>query len=182
MVLPALALLFLLSAIAVGFPTAICVYLLGTRALKLKPDLGMLNSLAKYVPFFLGLYLAVKIVDMLIRESYVHLTEGSPQSASFIIEVLFGLVIPLAMIVSGRVRRSPRWLGLACLMIMLGIILNRANVYLIGYRPPFTDKVYHPSLTEWAVTIGCVAAILFLWRAAAIFLPIISPRPKLETA
>ena len=179
---PILALLFLLSAIAVGFPTAIFVYLLGSWAFKLKPDAGMLNSLAKYVPFFLGLYLSARIADMLIRRSYVHLTEGSAQSVSFVIEILFGLVVPLVMIVSGPVRRSPPWLRLACLMNMLGVILNRANVYQIGYRPPFTEKVYYPSLTEWAVTIGSVAAIFFLWRAGAIFLPIVSQPAKLKTA
>lgn len=179
---PILALLFLLSAIAVGFPTAIFVYLLGTWGLKLKPDMAMLASLARYVPFFLGLYLAVKVTDMLIRQSYPLLAEGSVQSLSFIIEMLAGLVAPLVMIMFGRVRKSPRWLGLTCLLIMLGVILNRANVYLIGYHPPFTDKRYFPSLTEWWVTIGSVAAILFLWRAATIYLPIVSYPRRLRTA
>ena len=179
---PALALLFLLSAIAVGVPTAIFVHLLSSRALNLEVNRDLLNSLGKYIPFFLGLYLSAKMADMVIRESYVHLANLSFQTVSFVIEVALGVVVPLVMLLITRVRRSPRWLGLACLMIMCGVILNRTNVYLIGYKPPLTDKVYFPSLTEWAVTIGSIAAILFIWRAAAIFLPIVSQRSRLESA
>jgi Ni/Fe-hydrogenase subunit HybB-like protein len=67
---------------------------------------------------------------------------------------------------------------------MGGIILNRTNVYLVGYRPPFTDHVYFPSVTEWAVTIGSVAAMIFIWRTAAILLPIVSHsrEPEAELA
>ena len=176
---PILSLLFLLSAIAVGFPMVIAVSICGSWALKLKPDMRALGSLAKYVPFLLSIYLAFKIGDMLIRRSWVHI-DGSRESTAFIIEMAFGLMIPLVMVVSHRVRSSPRWLCIASLLVMLGVILNRANVYWIGYQPPYTDKLYFPSLTEWGFTIGAVAAMFFCWRVIVTYFPVITEPGRAE--
>ncbi len=174
---PVLSLMFLVSAIAVGFPTAITVSVFSSWAMKLKPDMRMLGGLAKFVPFFLGIYVALKIGDMLIRGSYVHLTDGSLQSFAFMVEMIL-LIIPLAMVLAERVRNSPRLLGLATGLIMLGVVLNRTNVYWIGYQPPRTDKMYFPSFVEWAVTIGALAALIVLWRVIATFFPVISHEPS----
>jgi len=169
-----LALLFLLSAIVVGFPVAIVVSIYGSWALRLRPDMRMLGNLAKYVPFFLSIYLGFKIGDMLIRRSYVYLNEGSIQSTMFVVEMVLGLVIPLIMMVFHSVRKSPRWLCVASVLVMCGVIVNRANVYLIGYQPPYTTKVYVPSITEWGLTLGTVAGMLLCWRVIVTYLPVVS--------
>ena len=179
---PILALLFLISAIVTGFPMVIFACLCGSWALKLKPPMNVLSSLAKYIPFFLMIYLAFKVGDMLLRHSYVYLTEASRQNAAFIIEMVFGLVIPLIMTLSRRVRNSPRWLCVASLLVMFGVVLNRTNVYWIGYQPAYTSKVYFPSLTEWGVTLGAVAALFVLWRAIATYFPVITPLGKARLA
>lgn len=170
---PVLALLFLMSAITVGFPMVIFVSICGAWSLRLKPQMHVLGGLAKYVPVFLSVYLAFKVGDMLIRQSYIRLDLGSTQGISFTIEMVAGLVIPTLMLLSSRVRSSPRWLAAACFLAMLGIILNRANVYWIGYHPPSADALYFPSLAEWGLTIGLVAGLAFLWRAMVIYFPVI---------
>ena len=179
---PILSLLFLMSAIVSGFPVVIFVCLCGWWALKLKPPMEILARLAKCVPVLLSIYLAFKVGDLLIRRAYVHLVPESLQGGAFILEMVVGLLIPMIMLLSRRVRHSPFWLGVACFLVMLGVILNRANVYLIGYRPPYTDKVYHPSLAEWGSTIGLIAGLIFLWRAIAIYFPVITPPAKPRTA
>jgi len=179
---PILALLFLMSAITVGFPMVIFVSICGSWSLRLKPQMQVLGGLAKYVPVFLSVYLAFKVGDMLIRRSYIHLDLGSTQGITFTIEMVAGLVIPILMLLSSRVRSSPRWLATACFLAMLGIILNRANVYWVGYRPPFADTVYFPSLVEWGLTIGLVAGLAFLWRAIAIYFPVVPIPVRVKTA
>jgi Ni/Fe-hydrogenase subunit HybB-like protein len=179
---PVLSLMFLVSAIAVGFPTAIFVSLVSSWALKRKADMAMLSKLAMYVPMLVAVYLALKVGDMVIRESYVYLWAGTRDSLFFLIEVLLGLLLPLAMLIRPRVRHSPRWLGSACALVMFGIVLNRANVYIIGYHPPYTDKMYYPSLTEWMVTIGAVAALIFIWRAIATYFPVLGPEQRKQHA
>jgi Ni/Fe-hydrogenase subunit HybB-like protein len=179
---PILAWLFLLSAITVGFPTVILASIGGAWALKLHPPMRVLGSLAKCIPVLTGAYLAFKVGDMLIRRSYVHLDPGSRQGSMFLVEMVVGLMIPMVMLVFRRVRGSPRWLAVACFLVMLGVILNRANVYWIGYRPPFTDTVYTPSLVEWGLTIGLVAGLILVWRAIAIYFPVITLSGRVRTA
>jgi Ni/Fe-hydrogenase subunit HybB-like protein len=171
---PICSLLFLLSAFMVGFPMVIFESMYACWSFKLKPEMEILSPLSKYVLFFTGLYLAVKVTDMLIRGSYVLLAEGSLQSYSFIVEMVFGVVAPFFMLLSARVRNTPRLLFIAALLVVLGVVLNRVNVFLIGYQPPYVTVPYFPSIFEIAVTVGLVATLMLIYRAVATFFPVIS--------
>ncbi len=168
------SLLFLLSAFMVGFPMVIFESIFVSWSFKLKPEMEILSPLAKYVVFFTGLYLAFKIGDMLVRESYVLLVEGSVQSVCFIIEMVFGLIVPFVMLLSDRVRATPRLLFTASLLIVLGVAFNRINVFLIAYQPPYTVKSYFPSIGEIAVTVGLIATLMLVYRLIVTYLPVIS--------
>jgi len=168
---PILSVLFLLSALAVGLPTVIFVCICATRAFGLKPPMRQLAGLGKYVPLLLSVYLAVKVGDALIRQSYVYWFDGSLESVSFVLEVVVGLLVPLLMLLSKRVRSSVNGLATACLLVMLGIVLNRTNVYWLGFQPVNAPHEYFPSIVEWVFTIGVVAMLVVVWRwAALIFL------------
>ena len=171
---PILSLLFLLSAIAVGFPMVIFESVYAAWALKLKPELELLRSLAKFVPVLLGMYIAFKVGDLLIRESHVHLADGSTQSLMFLIEVVFGLITPFVLFLSARVRRSARWLFIASLLIVLGVALNRVNVFLTAYQPPYVVKTYFPSIGEFIVTAGLISTLILLYRLAVTYFPVIT--------
>lgn len=171
---PILALLFLVSAVAAGLPTVMLVAIWSSWSLRMKPPMRVLSRLARYVPLLLSFYLALKIGDLLIRRSYVELTEINIFSVSFTTELVAGLVIPIAMTLSARVRESARWLAVAAALVMFGVVLNRANVYWIGYRPPYADTLYVPSLTEWMVTVGVLAMALVVWRIIVIHLPVLA--------
>ena len=179
---PILSIMFLTSAIAVGFPTVLFACLYASWAFKFKPDMKTLGSLARFVPILLAVYIAFKAGDMLIRGSYVYLNEISLQTASFAVEIVAGLFIPFAMFLSPRVRQSPRRLALASGLVMMGVVLNRVNVYWIGYHPARADYRYFPSITEWAVTIGSLAMLLLVWRILATYLPILTVQPKAKLA
>ncbi len=168
------SLLFLLSAFMVGFPMVIFESMYAAWSFKLRPEMEILAPLAKYIVFFTGLYLAVKIADMLIRGSYVYLGEGSVQSYCFIIEMVFGLGVPFVMLIFQRVRETPRLLFIAALLIVLGVVFNRVNVFLVGYQPPFAVKSYFPSLFEIAVTVGLMSTLMLVYRAFSTFFPVIS--------
>ncbi len=172
-------LLFLLSAIAVGFPMVIWESLVAAWSLKLKPEMEVLGPLGRFVPFTLGLYLTAKLADMVWRGTYTYLGEGSLQSTCWLIEMAAGVVIPLVMFASGRVRRSPRLLLVAASLVVLGVVFNRVNVFLIGYHPPYATRAYFPSVGEFAVTIGLFAALMLCYRMIVTYLPVIS-QPKVE--
>ncbi len=171
---PICSLLFLLSAFMVGFPMVIFESMYTAWCFKIKPEMEILSPLSKYTLFFTGLYLAVKVTDMLIRGSYVYLTEGSIQSYAFTVEMLFGVAVPFFMLLSPKIRNTPRLLFIAALLIVLGVVMNRVNVFLIGYQPPYATVSYIPSIFEVAVTIGLGATLMLVYRAIVTFLPVIS--------
>ena len=179
---PILTILFLLSAMAVGFPMVIFEGLYSSWALKLKPEMHILSPLAKYIPFFLGLYMCFKIGDLVIRGSYVYLVEGSTQSLMFMIEMVFGVMVPFVLLLSPRVRANPRWLFVACLMVVLGVALNRINVFLVAFQPLYPVKSYFPAIGEFAVTIGLVSLLMFIYRAIVTYFPVITHPGRVRTA
>ena len=171
---PILALLFLVSAVAAGIPTVMLVQICSCWALRTPPPMAVLSRLARYVPLLLSVYLALKLGDLLIRGAYGELETVSLASTSFLVEVMVGLVAPCGMLLVGEVRRSAGWLAFALALVVIGVVLNRANVYWIGYRPPYAQGMYWPSLVEWLVTLGVAAAAVVVWRAVVIHLPVMT--------
>lgn len=175
---PISSLLFLLSAFMVGFPMVIVESMFAAWSFRLKPEMHILGPLAKYIVFFTGVYLAFKVGDVLVRDSYVLLAEGSVQSVCFIIEMVFGLIVPFVMLLSTRVRNSPPLLLIAALLIVLGVVFNRINVFLVAYQPPYATRAYFPSLGEIAVTVGLVSTLILVYRVIVTYLPVISQPHK----
>jgi len=171
---PILPLLFLLSAIAIGFPMVIFESLLATRSLGLKPEVDVLSKLARMVPPLLGVYLAFKIGDMVIRESFVYLAEINTASVMFMVEILLGIIIPLRMFLSISVLRSPLWLFVASSLVIVGVLLNRINVFIVAYTPPVSYGAYIPSFGEISVTVGFASLLVLMYRFLVMNLPVIS--------
>ncbi len=169
-----LPVLFLTSAIAVGFPVVILESMLAGRAFDRKPEMHILTPLASMTPYLIGSYIAFRVGDMIYRGSYVFLFDGSAASIVFWIE--FGLltIVPFFMFMSRDIRRSPSGLLTAAMMYIVGILLNRCAVFFIAYRPPYAEKAYIPAIGEFALTIGLIATIMFVYRAVVTFFPVLS--------
>ncbi|HRX86893.1 MAG TPA: Ni/Fe-hydrogenase cytochrome b subunit [Phycisphaerae bacterium] len=171
---PILALLFLLSAIAVGYPMVIFESLCASRAFGLKPEMHVLSPLAKFVPVILGIYLAFKVGDLAVREKLHLLAEGSPQATMWVIEVVIGVVVPFVLLLMRRVRNSPSGLFAAATMVVVGVAINRINVFLVAYQPLYPEKTYFPSIGEVAVTVGLISLLIFCYRVIVNYFPVIS--------
>ncbi|MBK7630910.1 MAG: Ni/Fe-hydrogenase cytochrome b subunit [Ignavibacteriales bacterium] len=178
---PVLPLLFLLSAIAVGFPMVIFESLIASRSLGLKPEMHILSKLGSMIAPLLGIYLAAKIGDMFIRKTFVYLGEFNTASIMFTIEMLFGVIIPLRMFLSTKVLKSPPLLLTASALVVFGVLLNRINNFVVAYNPPYSTESYFPSFGEISVTVGFVAMLVLLYRFIVLNFPVIS-LPGKQTA
>ena len=171
---PILPLLFLLSAVAVGFPMVIFESLLAARSFGLKPEMRILSKLGRMMAPILGVYLAFKLGDMFVRGTFVYLTSVTTASVLFMIEVIFGIVVPLRMFLSPDVRKSPALLFTAASLVVGGVLLNRINNFVVAYTPPYSYAPYFPSIGEISVTVGFISILVLLYRAAVIIFPVIS--------
>ena len=171
---PVLPLLFLLSAIAVGFPMVIFESMLASRSFGLKREMEVLTPLGYTVAPLLGIYLAFKIGDMFIRETFVYLTTINTASVMFTIEVVVGVIIPLRMFLSKKVLKSPSLLFTASSLVIFGVLLNRINNFVVAYTPPYSFGSYFPSIGEISVTVGFVALLVLIYRIIVLNFPVIS--------
>lgn len=178
---PILPLLFLLSAVSVGFPMVIFESLIASRSFKLKPEMHVLSRLGSMIAPLLGIYLAFKIGDMVIRETFVYLSEFNTVSVMFTIELLFGVMIPLRMFLSQKVLKSPPLLFTASALVVFGVLLNRINNFVVAYTPPYATGSYFPSIGEISVTVGFVALLVLAYRFIVMNFPVIS-EPGTPTA
>lgn len=177
---PLLPFLFLLSAIAVGFPMVVFESFLASKSLHRELEMDVLSSLAKFTPILLGIYMAFKIGDLIHRGAYVYLLEGSVQSNSFLVEMIFGVIVPFAMLLSKKIRQSPMGLFVAMLLVVLGVALNRVNVFLVGFLPAYASHHYFPSIGEMAITAGLIAGLMFLYRACVTIFPVLPVVEKVD--
>ena len=178
---PVLPLLFLLSAVSVGFPMVIFESLIASHSLKLKPEMHILSRLGSMIAPLLGIYLAFKIGDMFIRETFVYLGEFNTASVMFTIEILFGVIIPLRMFLSPKVLKSPPLLFTASALVVIGVLLNRINNFVVAYNPPYSTTSYFPSFGEISVTVGFTAMLALAYRFIIMNFPVIS-LPGKQTA
>lgn len=171
---PILPLLFLISAIMVGFPMVIFESLITSRSFGLKPETHILTNLGRMVAPLLGIYLAFKIGDMVIRQTFVYLNEFSTASVMFVIEVVLGVIVPLRIFMSPKLTKSPLGLFIGSGLVIFGVLLNRINNFMVAYTPPYQVNTYFPSIGEISVTLGFVALEILLFRAAVMIFPIVS--------
>ncbi len=171
---PILPLLFLLSAFSVGFPMVIMESLTASRSFGLKPETEVLASLSKFIAPLLGVYLLGKLGDMVIRETFVYLTELNSITILFGIELVIGVILPLRMFLSKAVRNSPTGLYIASMLVIFGVLMNRFNNFITAYNPPYAIESYFPSFGEISVTLGFVAFEILAYRLLVKIFPVIS--------
>ena len=175
---PIAPLMFLISAISVGFPMVIMESMIASRSLKLQPETHVLTRLARFIGPLLGVYLAFKLGDMVIRGTYIYLDDMNLATIMFAIEIVLGVVIPLRIFLDPKSLKSPSWIFFASILVILGVLMNRFNNFIIAYTPPNATHTYFPSIGEISVTLGFVAMEVLLYRLFVINFPVISQPVK----
>ncbi len=82
-------------------------------------------------------------------------------------------------------RQRPDVLAIASFLAVTGVAYNRMNVVLFamtfrGRMPWEAPESYLPSIVEWGVSIGLIAATIFLFGLAARLMPVLSRAQPIE--
>ncbi len=139
------------------------------------PQMKMLQHLAVIAASVLLVYLLLKIIELVHSGSWRFLTAGTWESWLFAFELFIAALLPVVLVAIPRTRRSPYGLVVAALSASLGLALNRVDVGIFGY---FHDAAtpYFPSLAEWALSFGVVAAAMLVFFAVTEYFPIFDER------
>jgi Ni/Fe-hydrogenase subunit HybB-like protein len=176
-----LPLLFLVSAMMAGPAVAILEHLAAARWLGVRPRMDLLAGLARIEAWLIGLYLAFKMGDLFYRGAAGAMLSPTWFALAFWVEVGFGLLLPLTLLMMPEVRGSRRGLATACGLVVAGVLLHRLNVAVIGLRVRHWET-YIPSVGEVAITLGITAGALFVFGWLARILPIHEEEPAPEAS
>jgi Ni/Fe-hydrogenase subunit HybB-like protein len=152
---PMLPLLYLLSAIFMGYAVVLFESCVASSAYRRRIEMHMLTPMAKVMLGILAVFIVVRIGDVVLRGALPRAFQPSVQALMFWLEMAC-FIAPLILIGAESNRRNPAKLFLAGILLMLGGALMRLNGFLIGYETG-GDFNYFPTLAEVLVTAGMFA-------------------------
>jgi Ni/Fe-hydrogenase subunit HybB-like protein len=172
---PILPILFLCSALAVGPAVVICESSLSSRAFGHDLKTKVLGGLGKTIPYLLGFYLLLKIVDLAVAGELGLIFTHYPMNMLWWAEVIIGIILPIILFSSVRLRHSRRKLFWSAMLVILGLVLNRLTVswFALGMPPGTT---YFPHWMEIAISVGLVADAILVFVIANRVLPMVRER------
>jgi Ni/Fe-hydrogenase subunit HybB-like protein len=149
---PVLPLLYLLSAIFMGYAVVLFESCIASSAYRRKIEMHMLTPMAKIMLGILAVFIVVRIGDVVVRGALPKAFVPSVEALMFWLEMAC-FIAPLILIGAESNRRNPARLFLAGILLMLGGALMRLNGFLIGYETG-DGFTYFPTLAEVLVTMG----------------------------
>jgi Ni/Fe-hydrogenase subunit HybB-like protein len=171
-----LPLFFLLSAIIAGPAVMVVEHILATHLLRLQPRLDVLRSLGRGLTVLIIVYLALRLGDILYRGVAGAALSFGFEARYFWLEILLGLVVPLAILLTPDVHLRRWTLFTAAVCVVAGIVLNRLNVAVLAMKVESWES-YRPAAGEVMISIGAMAGMLLAYWYLVRWLPIHTERP-----
>jgi Ni/Fe-hydrogenase subunit HybB-like protein len=172
---PLLPYLFLVSAVGAGIGMTIVESYLSERAFGRRLEMDLLEPLARGMVVALGVYGLVRLIVIGKNGAIALLVHPGYEARMFLLEMLVGVVVPVVLLLSERVRTNPTGLTLCAFAAVLGFVMNRLNVSVTGMEAAAGVR-YVPSWMELTVSLGLVAIGFGLFALAVRYLPIF-PEP-----
>ena len=134
-------------------------------------------AMGKITFWALLVYLAFRVGDLAIRQQLAGAFSGKA-GALFAAELILGGLLPLALLAATFRHYRPAVLSAGALLCALGVVFNRINVVLWamdlrGPMPQNAPAPYTPSLVEWGISIGLIAAAIFLFGLGVRLFPVL---------
>jgi Ni/Fe-hydrogenase subunit HybB-like protein len=167
---------FLFSAIMAGPALMLIEHPLATHFLRLQPRLDALRSLGRGLTVLVAGYLVLRLGDVLYRGAADTALDFGFEARWFWLEILVGLVLPLAILLVPDIDRSKWGLCAAGACVIAGIVLNRLNAAVITMKV-HSWETYRPASTEVLISVGALAAMVLAYAWLVRWLPIHTERP-----
>ncbi|MCO5761232.1 MAG: Ni/Fe-hydrogenase cytochrome b subunit, partial [Chromatiaceae bacterium] len=170
-----LPLIFLMTAITVGYAVVIFESTFSAMGFKRPFELDILARLSKVMWMLLLAYLAVRMGDILVRGAIAEAFEPGIIALMFWLEMAF-FIAPAVILAKETNRRRPDRLFLSAVFMMAGTFLLRINGFLVGYETG-EGWQYFPSVPEILLTVGIIAIEILGYIVLVRWLPVL---PKVE--
>ncbi len=167
---PILPLLFFLSAVMVAPAMVMVESIITGKVLARKPELHLLEPLARAMPYLIGTYLIVRLTDALLQGVMWNAMTFTLHSVWWWLEIVI-LVVALARFATPELPVRSADLLLPALATVLALIIHRTGVAIVGISVP-EYGAYVPAWSEIVISVGIVAIGLLAFRVCAEHLPV----------
>jgi formate dehydrogenase iron-sulfur subunit len=183
---PVMPISFFLSSIAAGTSLVILIEMWIAKAWNRTLPIVELSAMGQISFWALLTYLVFRLGDMAVRGEFSGAFSGR-LGFLFVTEVFLGGIVPLALLARSSLRLQPKVLFAGTLLVTLGVIFNRVNVVLLaihlkGPMPQIAPESYTPTIFEWGVSVGLIAATIFLFGLGARLLPLLPKQDANRTS
>lgn len=196
---PGLAVLFIVSAMVAGPALTVLASKVAARFTpRARINEELLDQISRFIGWALVAYLYFRFWDVLAmsytyepaRSEGLDLLLTGPLAFNFWAgEILLGIVIPMIILLSARLRSQPRLHILALLFVVGGLVAYRWDVNLVGQlvvsgalpqeiTPLYTH--YVPSLVEFMAGFGVIAYGLLAFTLGVRYLKVVDHAEEAE--
>jgi Ni/Fe-hydrogenase subunit HybB-like protein len=196
---PSLAVLFIVSAMVAGPAVTVLASKVAARlSPRARVNEDILDQISKFIGFALLAYLYLRFWDALAMtytyepgrtEGLQLLTQGPLAFNFWVGEILLGIIIPMIILLSSRLRKQPRLQMLALLLVIGGLVAYRWDINIVGFlvvsgmmpqdlTPRYTS--YVPSFIEFVTVIGVIAYGLFAFTMGVRHLGVVDHEPSAD--
>ena len=148
-----LPLYFLLSSFFIGSAMVTIETTLAKTAYGHEIPHNIMLKLTRVGAGMMFVYLLLKLYDLFEKHEWNYVFQGTLQSNMYCVEMLFGILIPLMIIVSPLSKKRGGLLTYAVLTV-LGVILNRLNCV---FTSMYESGSYFPGIGEIIVSVGLIS-------------------------
>ncbi len=182
---PVMPIAFFLSSIVAGTALVVVIAMWIGRAWDRPFSRRQLAAVGQVTFWALLVYLAFRLGDLALRGQLAGAFSGR-LGLAFAAEIGLGGLLPLILLSTARLRARPGVLLAASALAVLGVVYNRVNVVIFamdlrGRMPWVSAERYAPSFVEWAISIGLIAATVFLFGLGARWVPVLPKREAGES-
>lgn len=126
-------------------------------------------AFAVYIVLIAGFLL--KIFDFISNGKLIYLTIASTETYLFLLEIILGTIVPIALLSYKKFRIDKKWLYIISICVISGLILNRLNVSVTGLAAS-SGVNYFPSFDEVSITMMLVVLAMFAYRVVVKYFPV----------
>ncbi len=171
-------LLYLVSCVAMGYAVVVWEATLSSRAFSRPREDSMLKSLSGAMVIVIGLFLVIRIVDLLIQGQAALMFNSGGLSLLFWIEN--GLFAYAMFLLAGSRRQVFSNVFKAAMLIIFTGALYRFDSYIVAYNPG-PGWSYFPSFPELFITFGVIGLEIALFIFIVKTFPILGGKMPSES-
>lgn len=135
---------------------------------------NIIIGLARIATMVMFAYLVMTVITLVHEKNWVYLSTG--MGYWYLLEVLGFVLLPMFLFFYGAGRKNILIIKIASIMTLIGILMNRLNVSMIGFKWDVANH-YIPSWKELVVTLTIIFIEVWVFRWIVRRMPVLRKSP-----